>query len=77
MIPKNKEPTTTKARNLIIPPTKMDGIMERVKGAINRVESNVYGESMVVAASGLIMSIHFKIIFTHRRNMTTLILWIS
>jgi hypothetical protein len=77
MIPKNKEPTTTKARNLIIPPTKVDGIMERVKGAINRVESNVYGESMMMAASGAPYVNPFQDNLHPQKKDDYLILWIS
>jgi hypothetical protein len=52
----------------------VDGIMERVKGAINRVESNFYGESKMMAASGAPYVNPFQV---NRRKMTTLILLIS
>jgi hypothetical protein len=34
----------TKSKNVVIPSEKMDGIIERTKGAIERINNNIYGE---------------------------------
>jgi hypothetical protein len=47
MIPKNKE-QPSKARNLIIPPDRVDGIMEKTKGILNRIDSNLYGDKVPI-----------------------------
>jgi hypothetical protein len=45
MIPKTKEP---KARNLIIAPDRVEGIMEKTKGLLSRIENNLYGEKVPI-----------------------------